>query len=210
MRKDKIIEFFKDKKIVIVGFGREGISAYKLIRKHYPKLPLTIADRSPLIHLEDFPEDKHLKIVAGEEYDQNLNQYEVILKSPGVNFNNLNYFIPKEKFVTQTELFLMAYGDNVIGVTGTKGKSTTASLIYHILSNSVGNTVLAGNIGTPFQTFLMLLPSFRARKLIPMSARLYAGARNCCCSSPRCGGPNGSPSAKARRSVIFQRSVPGK
>ena len=150
MRKDKIIEFFKDKKIVIVGFGREGISAYKLIRKHYPKLPLTIADRSPLIHLEDFPEDKHLKIVAGEEYDQNLNQYEVILKSPGVNFNNLNYFIPKEKFVTQTELFLMAYGDNVIGVTGTKGKSTTASLIYHILSNSVGNTVLAGNIGTPF------------------------------------------------------------
>ena len=150
MRKDKIIEFFKDKKIVIVGFGREGISAYKLIRKHYPKLPLTIADRSPLIHLEDFPEDKHLKIVAGEEYDQNLNQYEVILKSPGVNFNNLNYFIPKEKFVTQTELFLMAYGDNVIGVTGTKGKSTTASLIYHILSNSIGNTVLAGNIGTPF------------------------------------------------------------
>lgn len=150
MRKDKIIDFFKDKKIVIVGFGREGISAYKLIRKHYPKLPLTIADRSPLIHLEDFPEDKHLKIVAGEEYDQNLNQYEVILKSPGVNFNNLNYFIPKEKFVTQTELFLMAYGDNVIGVTGTKGKSTTASLIYHILSNSVGNTVLAGNIGTPF------------------------------------------------------------
>lgn len=150
MRKEKIIEFFKDKKIVIVGFGREGVSSYKLIRKHYPKLPLTIADRSPLIHLEDFPEDKHLKIVAGEEYDQNLNQYEVILKSPGVNFNNLNYFIPKEKFVTQTELFLMAYGDNVIGVTGTKGKSTTASLIYHILSNSVGNTVLAGNIGTPF------------------------------------------------------------
>lgn len=150
MRKDKIIEFFKDKKIVIVGFGREGISAYKLIRKHYPKLPLTIADRSPLIHLEDFPEDKHLKIVAGEAYDQNLNQYDVILKSPGVNFNNLNYFIPREKFVTQTELFLMAYGDNVIGVTGTKGKSTTASLIYHILSNSVGNTMLAGNIGTPF------------------------------------------------------------
>jgi len=150
MRKDKIIEFFKDKKIVIVGFGREGISAYKLIRKHYPRLPLTIADRSPLIHLEDFPEDKHLKIVAGEAYDQNLNQYDVILKSPGVNFNNLNYFIPREKFVTQTELFLMAYGDNVIGVTGTKGKSTTASLIYHILSNSVGNTMLAGNIGTPF------------------------------------------------------------
>ena len=82
--------------------------------------------------------------------DQDLNKYDLILKSPGVNFNNINYFIPKEKFISQAELFLMAYGENVIGVTGTKGKSTTASLIYHILSNTVGDTVLAGNIGIPF------------------------------------------------------------
>ncbi len=150
MKKDKIVEFFKGKKTVIVGFGREGVSSYKFIRKYYPKMHLTIADRSPLIHIDDFQEDKHLTIIAGEEYDQNLNKYDVILKSPGVNFNNLNYFIPKEKFVSQAELFLMAYGENVIGVTGTKGKSTTSSLIYHILSNALGNTVLAGNIGIPF------------------------------------------------------------
>lgn len=150
MKEQKIVEFFKGQKIVIVGFGREGVSSYKFIRKHYPKMHLTIADRSPLIHVDDFKEDKHLTIVAGEEYDQDLNKYDLILKSPGVNFNNINYFIPKEKFISQAELFLMAYGENVIGVTGTKGKSTTSSLIYHILSNAIGNTVLAGNIGIPF------------------------------------------------------------
>lgn len=150
MKEQKIVDYFKGQKIVIVGFGREGVSSYKFLRKHFPKMHLTIADRSPLIHVDDFKEDKHLTIVAGEEYDQNLNKYDIILKSPGVNLNNISYFIPKEKFVSQAEMFLMAYSENVIGVTGTKGKSTTSSLIYHILSNSVGNTVLAGNIGIPF------------------------------------------------------------
>jgi len=150
MKKDRILEVLKGKKIVIVGFGREGVSSYKFIRKHFPKMPLTIADKSPHIHINDLDEDKHLTIVAGEEYDRNLNRFDLILKSPGVNFNNINYFIPREKFISQAELFLMAYGENVIGVTGTKGKSTTASLIYHILSNAIGNTVLVGNIGIPF------------------------------------------------------------
>jgi UDP-N-acetylmuramoylalanine--D-glutamate ligase len=44
-----------------------------------------------------------------------------------------------------TDLFLQVYGDKVIGVTGTKGKSTTASLIHHLLPGSI----LAGNIGIP-------------------------------------------------------------
>lgn len=150
MKKKIILDLLKDKKIVIVGFGREGVASYKFIRKHFPDMPLTIADKSPLIHTDDFQSDEHLTIVAGPEYDQNLNKYDLILKSPGVNINTINYFIPREKFTSQTDLFLQAYGTNTIGVTGTKGKSTTASLIYHILSNSKGNTVLAGNIGIPF------------------------------------------------------------
>ena len=150
MKKDRILDVLRDKKIVIVGFGREGVSSYKFIRHHFPEMPLTIADRSTLIHIDDFKEDKHVTFVTGEEYDRNLNRFDLILKSPGVNFNNINYFIPREKFCSQAELFLMAYGENVIGVTGTKGKSTTSSLIYHILSNAKGNTVLVGNIGIPF------------------------------------------------------------
>lgn len=150
MRKEKIIDFLKGKKIVIVGFGREGVASYKFIRRYFPKAPLTIADRSELINTEGLGDDPNLTIIAGEKYDQNLNKFDLILKSPGVNLNKINYFIPREKFCSQAELFLMAYGENVIGITGTKGKSTTSSLTYHILSNTIGNTVLAGNIGIPF------------------------------------------------------------
>lgn len=147
---NKILEILEGKKIIIVGFGREGVSTYQFIRKHFPKMPLTIADKSANINTDNLQEDKHLKIISGEKYDQDLNKYDIILKSPGVNLNNINYFIPREKFLSQAELFIMAFGDQIIGVTGTKGKSTTSSLIFHIISNTTHNAILVGNIGIPF------------------------------------------------------------
>ena len=150
MSVSKILDFLNGKKIVIVGFGREGVSSYKFLRKHFPQMPLVVADKSPEINTDGLDHDDLLTIIAGEEYDQHLNDFDLIFKSPGVNLNTINYFIPREKFTSQAELFLMAFGRQIIGVTGTKGKSTTASLIYHILSNSLGNTILVGNIGIPF------------------------------------------------------------
>lgn len=144
-----ILEKIKDKKIVILGFGKEGISTYRFIRKYFPKMPLTIADRSESLKTDDL-KDKHLKVVTGEKYNQNLNDYDLIFKTPGISFNQVNYWIETEKITSQTNLFLEAFHRQVIGVTGTKGKSTTSSLIYHLLKNAGRDTILAGNIGVPF------------------------------------------------------------
>ena len=57
--------------------------------------------------------------------------------------------IEESKISSQTDLFLEAFHNQIIGVTGTKGKSTTSSLIYHLLKESGKDVVLAGNIGTP-------------------------------------------------------------
>lgn len=149
-RVNKILQYLKGKKIAILGFGTEGSAAYRFIRRHLPHAPLTIADQSACLNTEEYQQDKHLRVVVGEKYNQELNRYDLIIKSPGVNLNRLNYFIPHEKFTSQTELFLMAFGDITIGVSGTKGKSTTASLIYHILSHSGRHALLGGNIGIPF------------------------------------------------------------
>ena len=113
-------------------------------------MEIVAADQSEALNISEYKNDPKLKFVLGEKYSEHLNDYDLILKTPGVNLNHINYFVQPQRITSQTELFLYGYNQQVIGVTGTKGKSTTSSLIYHILSHSRGNTFLAGNIGIPF------------------------------------------------------------
>ena len=145
-----LIERIENQKVIILGFGKEGISTYRFIRRHFPKMKLVVADGNENLKTDDFEGDKHVKFIKGAGYDRNLNQYDLIFKSPGISFNQLDYYIESEKITSQTNLFLEYFHEQVVGITGTKGKSTTASLIYHILSHSRDNVFLAGNIGTPF------------------------------------------------------------
>lgn len=146
---DYILHKIQGKKIVILGFGKEGVSTYRFIRRYFPDMPLTIADGNANLRTDEF-DDPKIKFVTGEGYDQNLNDYDLIFKTPGISFNRVNYWIDTERITSQTNLFLEAYHQQVIGVTGTKGKSTTASLIYHILHEAGRDVLLAGNIGVPF------------------------------------------------------------
>lgn len=148
--KNPIIADIAGKKIIILGFGKEGRSTYSFIRKHLPEQPLTIADQSAAINTDLFSRDPSVELITGERYNENLNDWEVIFKSPGINLSRLNYLILSEKITSQTAFFLKYYGKQTVGITGTKGKSTTASIIWHILKMADRQTILAGNIGTPF------------------------------------------------------------
>ena len=150
MALESLIERIKNQKVIILGFGKEGVSTYRFIRRHFPKMKLVVADRNENLKTDEFADDKCVKFVKGGEYDRNLNQYDLIFKSPGISFNRLDYYVENERITSQTNLFLEYFHEQVVGVTGTKGKSTTASLIYHILQHSRGDVFLAGNIGTPF------------------------------------------------------------
>ena len=150
MALEQLLERIDNKKVIILGFGKEGVSTYRFIRRHFPKMKLVVADGNENLKTDEFADDKHVKFIKGKEYDRNLNQYDLIFKSPGISFNMLDYYIENEKITSQTNLFLEYFHEQVVGITGTKGKSTTASLIYHILSHSRENVFLAGNIGTPF------------------------------------------------------------
>jgi UDP-N-acetylenolpyruvoylglucosamine reductase len=141
----KLIDFLKTQKIAILGFGKEGQSSYNFIRNYLPDKHLAIHDKN-FIEIND----KNTTVISGENYLQNLNDYALILKTPGISLANLNYYIEPEKISSQTALFLQYYGNQTIGITGTKGKSTITSLIEHILKKSGKKAVLAGNIGVPF------------------------------------------------------------
>lgn len=144
MLKDKIVEFLKDKKVVIVGFGREGQSTYNLMHENLPEQVVTIADRDEVV-----VNDENIVTISGDKYLENLAQYDVIMKSPGVSFRDVDVSSFANKIYSQLELFLENFGGMTIGVTGTKGKSTTSTMIYEIIKAQKRDTVLLGNIGVP-------------------------------------------------------------
>lgn len=143
---NKIIEKLKDKNICILGFGREGKSTYNFIRRHLPTKFITLIDKN---NLSSQIEDDNVKFIYGDNYLDNLNDYDLIIKTPGISLKDIDITSIKNKITSQLELVLEVFKNNTIGITGTKGKSTTTSLIYKILIDQGYDAYLLGNIGIP-------------------------------------------------------------
>ncbi len=139
-------KFIGTNKVLILGYGIEGRSTYRHLKKYFPKLTIGIADQNIQIASDPFiTNDSFLTTYLGENYLQAINDYKVIIKSPGINLNKET--LKNKTILSQTSLFLEKYRLQTIGITGTKGKSTTASLIHHFLKSSGINALLLGNIG---------------------------------------------------------------
>jgi len=131
-----MLDELKEKKVLILGLGREGIDSFKFLRKIFPKKVLGVGDRLEIKNLKLkiknlIKKDKKVKLHLGKDYLRALKDYDVIIKSPGVPAKILRKFRRASQVITsQTEIFFENCPGKIVGVTGTKGKSTTASLIY--------------------------------------------------------------------------------
>ena len=146
-----LIQYFKDTKVLILGFGKEGESTYNLIRRYLKDQQLYIADGRENFedNYEFLKEDKNVTLISGEKYLEDLNDYDVIMKSPGISFVGIDTREYIHKIKSQLELLLEFFNVFTIGITGTKGKSTTSSLIYKTLKDQNVKCMLLGNIGVP-------------------------------------------------------------
>lgn len=90
----------------------------------------------------------------GDNYLEGLNSYDLVVRSPGIKVSDLEKFVAKDKITSQTKLFFDLCKASIIGVTGTKGKGTTSTLIYEMLKAEGRDVYLGGNIGVPPFEFL--------------------------------------------------------
>lgn len=145
---------FKDKKIAVLGFGVEGLSTTRFLAKKGASI--TVCDQKEKSALEqDFlkeAESLGVSLNLGQSYLGDLEGFDYIFRSPGVK-RTLPEILKAEnngvKITSQTILFLEEFSEQTVGVTGTKGKGTTATLIAEILKNAGNKVFLGGNIGKP-------------------------------------------------------------
>lgn len=120
--------FYGINNVLLVGYAKEGIESKKYIHKKYQKIKVSIADKK-----------------FGDDYLKKQDDYDLAIKTAGMPGRLIS--VP---YTTATNIFFGTFDNKkIIGVTGSKGKSTTASLISWILNKGGINTLLAGNIGIP-------------------------------------------------------------
>ena len=142
---NSIINELTGKNVSILGFGMEGKAAYHFIRR-YSDMKLTIIDKNNVLETnEELQNDSNVEVVYGDNYLDGLDKYDLVLKSPGVI--TLGMDLTNVHFTSQLELLLKYNKKNVIGITATKGKSTTCSLMYEVIKSCGKKVFLLGNIG---------------------------------------------------------------
>jgi UDP-N-acetylmuramoylalanine--D-glutamate ligase len=137
------------------GAGREIASFADQLARRLPSARIVVAafDEPPAADVGDALRAPHARVVTGAERVAQLAACDVVVRSPGVSVYRPELRAVREAgvpVVTATALWLGEHGsEGVIGVTGTKGKSTTAALVCHLARASGATAQLAGNVGIP-------------------------------------------------------------
>jgi UDP-N-acetylmuramoylalanine--D-glutamate ligase len=155
------IKELEKKNLLILGIGREGLDSFLFLRKLFPKKLISIADAKNIEDLDSKTEkllskDDYIKYYGGKDYLKSLKNFDIIIKSPGIQFEKIKYYLGVDTLITsQTDLFFDNCPGKIVGITGTKGKSTTSSLIYNVLKKNGINAYLIGNIENPSLSYLL-------------------------------------------------------
>lgn len=166
MSDSQLLDYLNEQSILILGFGREGQSSLRFLLKHRDRVGLkrlAIADMQAIdlqrfdAELADYPLE--IECFSGADYLDRVAEFSLVLKSPGISLKEYTADTiqpgvlaawPETTVSGQIDLFLrFAPTRDVIGITGTKGKSTTSTLIAQIVEQSGRTVCLAGNIGVP-------------------------------------------------------------
>lgn len=157
-------------KVAILGFGREGKSVLRFLQNRgLSRISARINADEDIWILDQNPKTKvprGIKSQLGKNWLKNLEWFDLVFRSPGIPYNLPELQRARRagtKFSSATKLFFEKCPAQIIGITGTKGKGTTATLLYKILKAAHRPALLAGNIGT---STLDLLPRLKKNSVV--------------------------------------------
>lgn len=177
-----LIQDFKGKKTAIWGLGREGWSVLTALRAELPDLEIAILNDS------EFGSDEidrlrgldKIRLYSGEKLRQQLLDFDIVIKSPGISVYRPEIERARQKgvvFTSSTNIWFAERADQTtVCVTGTKGKSTTSSLIAHLLDKTGHRCMLAGNVGIPIISMLRRTADVWVIELSSYQAADYSGS----------------------------------
>jgi len=158
------LQDLQDKNVAIWGAGKDGESALGCIRKRFPEQPLVVLSdqKIPASRQDQLCRYAPVDFVFQDAVAQRLCQCDIVIKSPGISIYRDEIDAARKAGTVFTATAHLWFSElkncSVIGVTGTKGKSTTASIIHHCLKKSGIASELCGNIGRPFLDYLDTAP----------------------------------------------------
>jgi UDP-N-acetylmuramoylalanine--D-glutamate ligase len=153
----------KGKRIAIIGLSTEGQDAIKFFLSE--GIDIVGADRRDKETLfAAYPELNKLSVplVCGSSYLSSIDSADIIVRTPGMSLSTPEFIIAREngkEITSVTKLFFELCKAPIIGVTGTKGKGTTSTLIYEMLKKGGKTAYLGGNVGTPLLSVVKQIQS---------------------------------------------------
>lgn len=140
------LDWLLARRIGLLGYGRDGRATARALLARDPGASLTVL-------VEGGEAETDLPVISGP-FDSRLKEFDVLVRSPGVPVDHPALVAAREagvEVVNPASIWLAEKGGEltVVGVTGSKGKSTTSSLLAYLLRAQGHEVLLAGNIGVP-------------------------------------------------------------
>ena len=150
---------FENKKIFILGMARSGYEAAKLLSDYNNEIIVTDGKEQDSSLVSELESLGVKVIITGDQLSLLDDSFDYVIKNPGIKYDNPVVVKAKELGIKVINDVEMAYSFldksvNIIGVTGSNGKTTTTTLISEFMKNSFDNVYLGGNIGIPLSNFV--------------------------------------------------------